>query len=93
MVSKSRLILMLIRGSVCAEERHELFSHMWRWLALGVLRLGWRTRLFRLLGYRLHMIIRHGRLHALPDGYGEETPDLVDDEGEGSSCRRVRRRI
>ena len=50
MVRKSRLVLMLIRDSVCAEERHELFSHMWRWLALGVLRLGWRQRLVHLMG-------------------------------------------
>ena len=74
MVSKSRLVLMLIRASVCAEERHELFSHMWRWLALGVLRLGWRLRLFGLMRYRLHMIKHYGRLRALPDDDGEETP-------------------
>ena len=73
MVNKRRLILALIRDAAHEEDRQELRQALWGWLALGVIKLAWKRRLWGLLGQRLNAVKTHGRLHALRDDDDEES--------------------
>ena len=73
MVNKRRLILALIRDSAHEEDRQELRQQLWGWLALGVIKLAWKRRLWGLLGRRLDAVKTHGRLHALRDDDDEKS--------------------
>ena len=73
MVNKRRLILALIRDAAHEEDRQELRQALWGWLALGVIKLAWKRRLWGLLGNRLNAVKHHGRLHAIRDDDDEES--------------------
>ena len=65
--NQRRLLVDLIRDALHDSDKPDLRLLLWQWLAFGVIKLGWKRRLFGLTGYRLKMIRRQGRLHALPD--------------------------